>query len=236
MKNILIRIIVGLIPGKKARRYLRNCLTVGFGKTRNHGKNNKIVFVDVHGHRHFMRRLPGCNINFHGDNNYIEIQGDLTHIQIDIRMDGNSRVLIQNSHIMSDKIFRVRGMENCVLDIGDGLLAGGSFDIVFSANTKITIGTDCMIADSVYIRTGDGHSLLSMDGKILNHNADVVIGNHVWIAYGVCILKGTNIPDNCVVGARSLVNKKFSDENVLIAGVPARVIKSNINWDRQSVM
>ncbi|MBR4507284.1 MAG: acyltransferase [Alphaproteobacteria bacterium] len=234
MKNILIRILSGLMPTRKLRHRLRNCLTVGFGKTKNRGKNNKIVWIDAQGRRHIMRRLPGWNICFRGDNNYIEIHGSLEQMCIDVKMYGNSRIVIGNKRVMSNKIFKISGMENCELNIGDDLLTDGSCDIVFSANTKITIGVGCMIANSVYIRTGDGHSILHKN-KVINKNADVYIGNHVWVADGVCILKGASIPDNSIVGARSLVNKKFTDKNVIIAGIPAKIVKSGIDWDMQSV-
>ncbi len=37
------------------------------------------------------------------------------------------------------------------------------------------------------------------------------------------------IADNCIVGAGSLVTKKFEEPNVVIAGHPAKVIKTGIN-------
>lgn len=52
----------------------------------------------------------------------------------------------------------------------------------------------------------------------------------VWIAQRVTLIKGAQIPSNCVVGACSLVNKKFEEEGCIIAGNPAKVIKRNIRW------
>lgn len=69
----------------------------------------------------------------------------------------------------------------------------------------------------------------------LNPNADIEIGNHVWIAQGVSILKGAKIPSNCIVGAKSLVNKKFEEVNCIIAGIPAKIIKRGVNWDRRGL-
>ncbi|MBR4891899.1 MAG: hypothetical protein IKZ34_01820 [Alphaproteobacteria bacterium] len=48
----------------------------------------------------------------------------------------------------------------------------------------------------------------------------------------VTILKGTKIPDNCIVGARSLVNKKFDEPNVILVGIPAVIKKRGIQWER----
>ena len=49
------------------------------------------------------------------------------------------------------------------------------------------------------------------------------------------ILKNSIIPDNSVIGAYSVVAKKFDEENVVIAGNPARICKRNINWTHGSV-
>lgn len=45
------------------------------------------------------------------------------------------------------------------------------------------------------------------------------------------ILKGSSIPDNCIVGFRALVTKRFNECNSIIAGSPARIIKQNIKWE-----
>lgn len=44
------------------------------------------------------------------------------------------------------------------------------------------------------------------------------IGTHVWICANSTILKGALISDNSVVGAGTIVSKKFEHRNVLIAG------------------
>ena len=68
----------------------------------------------------------------------------------------------------------------------------------------------------------DGHP-----GKV---QAPIKIGNHVWICSKVDILKGAGCGDNCVIGYRSLLTKQFDQNNVLIAGHPAKVIKENVEW------
>ena len=45
-------------------------------------------------------------------------------------------------------------------------------------------------------------------------------------------MKNTKISNNSIVGAGTIINKKFEDENVIIAGVPAKIIKKNVNWNR----
>nr|HQE12748.1 hypothetical protein [Flavipsychrobacter sp.] len=61
------------------------------------------------------------------------------------------------------------------------------------------------------------------------------IGNHIWIASHVSILKGVHIADNTVVATRAVVTKSFIEKNILIGGMPAKKLKENINWDRQRI-
>ena len=51
------------------------------------------------------------------------------------------------------------------------------------------------------------------------------IGNNVYIAPGAKIFGDIKLPNNTAIGANSVVNRSFEEENTLIAGVPARVIK-----------
>jgi serine O-acetyltransferase len=51
------------------------------------------------------------------------------------------------------------------------------------------------------------------------------LGDNVYLAPGAKIIGDIRVPSNTAVGANAVVNKSFSEENTLIAGVPAKVIK-----------
>lgn len=101
---------------------------------------------------------------------------------------------------------------------------------------KIEIGKDCMFSSDIEIRTGDSHSIINnITGQRINIEKDVIIGNHVWIGSNVSVLKGSIIGNNSIVGTRSLVSGEFTESNVILAGVPARIVKSQINWNRERI-
>jgi acetyltransferase-like isoleucine patch superfamily enzyme len=97
-------------------------------------------------------------------------------------------------------------------------LNGSSIDCSF----EIAIGSDCAIADGVRIMDNSWHSLNSQMGG-------VKIGNKVWIATNALILPGVSIGDGAIVAAGAVVTKDVPAK-CMVAGVPARVIKSNVEW------
>lgn len=100
-------------------------------------------------------------------------------------------------------------------------------------NSTLIFGRDCMLGWKINIRDADGHPIYGIDNEneILNKTEPIIIGNHVWISSHATILKGSHIPDNCIVAWGAIVSgKKFEDKNCIIAGVPAKIIKTGIEW------
>ena len=96
--------------------------------------------------------------------------------------------------------------------------------------TKITIGKDCLFSSDIHFRTGDSHSVLDMEGRRINASEDIVVGEHVWVGTKVTCLKGAVIPPHSIVGACALVTGKFTRPNCVLAGVPAKVVKEQVDW------
>lgn len=57
-----------------------------------------------------------------------------------------------------------------------------------------------------------------------------VIGDHVVIEPGAKIFGGVTIPDWTHIGANAVVNKSVEQPGMIVAGVPARVVKVNPNY------
>lgn len=71
--------------------------------------------------------------------------------------------------------------------------------------------------------------VIETDGKRINDNREIVIGDKVWIGCESMILKGAFIPNCAVIAAKSLITKKHDTSNVIIAGHDDEV-KSKIDW------
>lgn len=91
-----------------------------------------------------------------------------------------------------------------------------------------------MISNHVEIRTSDAHPIYNRDKQIVNTSKSVVIGNHVWIASRVSIMKGVTIGEGSVIGMCAIVTKDIPPYSLAV-GIPAKVTKSSISWEREIV-
>ncbi|HGF7101387.1 TPA: chorismate mutase [Enterococcus faecium] len=114
-------------------------------------------------------------------------------------------------------------------DYGYNIFVGESFYANFNCTfldvSTIEIGDNCMFAPNVqlYTATHPLHPVKRNSG--LEYAKPIKIGNNVWLGGGVIVTPGVTLGDNVVVGAGSVVTKSFPD-NVVIAGNPARIIKT----------
>lgn len=67
--------------------------------------------------------------------------------------------------------------------------------------------------------------------KEMNHDKEVRIGDKVWIGSNVVIMKGTQIPDNCVVGACGFVSGSKFNPYTIILGSPVKSVKKIGGWN-----
>lgn len=94
---------------------------------------------------------------------------------------------------------------------------------------KVAIGDDCMISWGTLIMDTDSHAIYQDDIQI-NPDQDIVIGNNVWIGANCTLLKGTMIPEGCIVAAGSVISKKVEYKRSIISGSPLRILKTDVSW------
>lgn len=123
--------------------------------------------------------------------------------------------------------------DEAVLKLGHINSFAGRTEIIcfksISLGNWVQFGNDCLITDTNFHELKD----LSTDVK-LPMNKEISIGSYNFIGARSTIKGNTTIPDNCLVGTNSLLNKDYSSfgENIILAGIPAKLIKENIvrNW------
>lgn len=114
--------------------------------------------------------------------------------------------------------------------IGTGTRLLCSVDAFGTEPYLISIGENCLFSHGVCFFTHDGgvKVLSDMDyfhGERMDIIAPIQIGNNVYIGTGAYVLPGVTIGNNVVVGAGAIVTKDIPD-NVVVAGTPARVIRT----------
>lgn len=120
-----------------------------------------------------------------------------------------------------------------IVTIGDGCVFNGSTHVIGALTNDIAVrvGRDCLFASGISIRGSSHHGLWDRTtGVLLNPEQGIDIGDHVWIGDGVVILNKARIGRGSVVAARSVVNKPTAEDHVLLAGAPAAVRRSDIDW------
>ncbi|PAF51071.1 hypothetical protein BKH43_02350 [Helicobacter sp. 13S00401-1] len=122
-------------------------------------------------------------------------------------------------------------VKNCIVRVGKKTGAFRVEVLLLEDESEVIIGSDCMLSSGVSLTCTDTHSILDKEGNLLNKGKFIRLGDHVWVGADVKILKNVTIASGCVVGTRSLVSKEFKIPNCVIAGVPAKVVKTDIRWD-----
>lgn len=160
---------------------------------------------------------------------YLSI-GEKVKMQDGVYIDALSKegVLIGN-HVVIGRNTRIEctgGLEH----VGKGVKIGNRTtfgnDCLFGAAGGIEIGNDVIAGQFIRFHS-ENHNFNDLNKLIREQgvsHSGIKIGNNCWIGSGAVFLDGSELGDGCVVGANSVVTKKFP-ENAVIAGIPAKVIK-----------
>ncbi|NBL00450.1 MAG: acyltransferase, partial [Erysipelotrichia bacterium] len=180
--------------------------------------------------------IEGLKIDFFGSGNTVEIEEGAVFRNTLLRLQNYCHIVIKKTRPVGIRNLFVdmSGSRNGMLNIGGGISIGkATFAMANEDSPTILIGEDCMISNDVVFRATDGHVVYDIDTyEYLNPAKPIIIHDHVWIGHTTTLLKGSEILSNSIVGACSVVTKKFTLENIAVGGNPAKIIKKRINWDR----
>lgn len=152
--------------------------------------------------------------------------------------------------VLEDRVF-ISGISENGIRMGDNVSIGKNSVLIGTAviqqkGVGITIGDNVGINANCYLG-GQGGIIIENDVDIgpgvnifsENHNFNepglirkqgvsrkkTIIENNCWIGAGVTVLSGVTIHAGCVIAASSVVTKDVPNNSV-VAGVPAKVIKT----------
>lgn len=198
----------------------------GVNRIRDFGDGNSIETTGA--------TFKDCSVQLFGQNNRIALEPGAVATNLEITIVGS-----RNQIFLGKSVQFLRGHIWCssddgVIRIGDQTTISDATLTLTEPSMAITIGRDCLISWKVDLRCGDGHPIIDRaTGEVINPARPITLGDHVWLAAHVQVLKGVTIGEHSVVGTHSLVTHDIPPHTVA-AGTPARVLRENITWYRDS--
>lgn len=119
---------------------------------------------------------------------------------------------------------RIVVFKDGLLELGDNFaISSSSFINCFK---HIRTGKDIQLAWGDLLMDSDTHTIYGENGIVINEDEEIILGDKIWMGCDCKVLKGSIIPDNCVIGANTVVTAGSRLEaNSLIVGCPAKSVK-----------
>lgn len=140
-----------------------------------------------------------------------------------LQMSDNSKLILDGAVLVGPGV-RLIIHEQAVLELDDVFINSNS---TITCAENIKIGKRTMIGCDVDISDSDFHKITREDFEVIK---PVLIGSHVWIGARAMILKGVTVGSGSIIACGAIVTRDIP-ENSLAAGIPARVIRKNVNWE-----
>lgn len=155
------------------------------------------------------------------------------NVQHNVYIDALSRKGVQfGSHVSIGCYTRIE-CTGSLSFLGEGFKCGNHCGLgtnsFYGAAGGITLGNNVIVGNFVSFHSENHNfsdALIPIRLQGTSHKG-IVIGDNCWIGAKATILDGVHIGNGCIVAAGAVVTKSFPD-NVVIAGVPAKVIKKRI--------
>jgi acetyltransferase-like isoleucine patch superfamily enzyme len=156
---------------------------------------------------------------------------------------GLAEIMIEGKVIFNGKV--QFGKDNFLYVKKDGVLVMGNMSSIGSrgkiiCTDSITFGDFARIGSESQVIDTNFHEMTNTEtNEIYNLTAPIVLGDYNFISNRVTILSKTRTPNYCTIASNSLCNKDYSvlGENVLIGGIPAKLLKKNVtrNWKAENL-
>ena len=132
---------------------------------------------------------------------------------------------------------------DCYLHVGENAYCEFGYMSCLGSNVKLICKEEVILSDWVGIgyesqlTDSNFHPMMNTEtGEHYPMTSPVHLGSHNAFSNRISIMPGTKTPENCVVASNTVVNKDYRNlgSNILIGGVPGKLIKRNYNRDWES--
>lgn len=179
-------------------------------------------------------KMVDSTVQFIGNNNilYFESEGILLENSSIVFKGENSVVVIRKSATPLRLCIVI--YNDSAVHIGKNVWTTNRLELNAGEAKHIIIGNDVLLGSQCMVRTTDSHMLYSIESMSrINKGKSVFIGDHVWLAARVVLLKGARLYSGCIVGCDSVIAGKEISSNTVWAGNPARLVKSDVFFDKE---
>lgn len=147
--------------------------------------------------------------------------------------------IVFKGHVQFGKDYFVFIGENGYCELGNMSSLGSNGKLI--CIEKIVLGNYARLGSESQIIDTNFHQMIDTETRQqLKITAPIYIGCHNYIGNRVSVMQNTKTPNYCTIASNSLSNKDYTPlgENVLIGGIPAKLIKTNISrdWDGEREM
>ncbi len=169
------------------------------------------------------------DINIYGSNNSVIINGSNKSISYSITVCNNTNLSIGYNVLTNmNRKLELVAEDNSDISIGDNTSFVNGCRFFAGNSSKIYIGRNCMFSTDILV------SCNPVIAEITSCNNSINVNDYVWVGWGASLQQGCNINKSCIVAAQAVVENEVP-ANSLIAGDPAKIIRSNITWHRHNM-
>ena len=233
LKSKFFKFVSCLIPVKSWRKKLRQFGKISISRPKiNADKGNEIIITNKADLKKLSISIKGKGNKIYIDSKDIEIISSLS-----IWIDGSNNEIKILSNCKIDKMTFMIHADNCRFHIGKDCFAGG---VTINADPTasgrfLSVGDGSIMSTGVYLALGDEHPVYDLaTNKLINDGPDknIELSERVWICRNVIVLKDTKISHDSIIAAASVVKGHFSENNVILAGNLAKIVKRGIYWKK----
>lgn len=142
--------------------------------------------------------------------------------------------IVFNGNIQIGKDVSLLIDKDAYFEMGHFSCLGSS--VLLICKNKVVLGSNVRVGFQTQFIDTTIHQLIDLNtNEKLPLKGSIYLNDNNWVGNRTTIMKNTKTPVNCIMASNSLINKDFTSygENILIGGMPAKVLKENIvrDWE-----